>query len=54
MNDAPNRSGTLPDPAAALRLVALLDALDPSGGAAYGEVAEGDGSHRSHPSHPSH
>ncbi len=43
MNDAPNRSGSLPDPAAALRLVALLDALDPSGGAAYGEVAEGDG-----------
>lgn len=49
MNDAPNRSGTLPDPSAALRLVALLDALDPTDGA-----AEGDRSHRSHRSHESH
>lgn len=55
MNDAPNRSGSLPDPADALPLMDLLDALDPPGSATTpGEAAERDGSHRSHESYRSH
>ncbi len=54
MNDALTPAGRLPDPADALALMALLDALDPPGGAAHGETAGGDGSHRSHESYRSH
>ena len=54
MNDALTPAGRLPDPADALALMALLDALDPPGGAAHGETAGGDGSDRSHESYRSH